>query len=84
MTNNQVRKTVDQFVGWPNVTATPRPVIEVETREVYGAITVYPFNERAKLICRLTGCKTLRHTDITTCRELGFEIVDRTTSKVPA
>ena len=69
---------------WRGVTPAPAPVLEVETREVYGLITVYPFNERAKLITRLTGCKTLRATDLTTCRELGFEIVDRTTSKVPA
>lgn len=48
--------------------------IKVEIRNVYGKRLVYPACETAKLLCRLTGSKTLPWDKVQDVKELGYEI----------
>jgi len=49
-------------------------IIKITLRSVYGNETAYPDNDQARLICQLTGCRTLRAQDIKTLRAMGFVI----------
>lgn len=41
-------------------------------RELYGRFVYYPGNEAAKLVCQLTGTKTVRDDDFKALQALGF------------
>lgn len=55
-------------------------IAQVEIKQVYGINTVYPVNDKAKLIAKLAGTKTLTTDTINTARELGFtfEVIQQT------
>lgn len=47
-------------------------IAQVTIKQVYGVNTVYPANDKAQLIARLAGTKTLTTEAIETARALGF------------
>lgn len=49
--------------------------IYVERRMVYGNECIYPKCETAKLLARLANHATLTKQDISTIKQLGYEIV---------
>jgi hypothetical protein len=48
-------------------------IAQVTIKQVYGVNTVYPANDKAQLIARLAGTKTLTSETIETARALGFD-----------
>ena len=48
--------------------------IIVEIKQVYGNKTIYPVCEQAKLLCKLSGNKTLTTKSINLIKQLGYEI----------
>jgi hypothetical protein len=57
-------------------------IAQVEIKQVYGVNTVYPLNDKARLIARLAGTKTLTTEAINIARDLGFtfEVIQPTLS----
>ena len=51
-------------------------VIEIEVRSVYGKDTIYPVNDAAKTLARITGKKTLSASDIQNANALGLEVIE--------
>jgi hypothetical protein len=49
-------------------------IIEVEVRNIYGKDTFYPLCNKAILLTRLTGNKTLTIESLKTIQSLGYEI----------
>lgn len=49
-------------------------IIEVEVKNIYGKETFYPLCNKAILLTRLTGCKTLTIDALQTIKSLGYEI----------
>ena len=45
-------------------------------KSAYGQVRAYPVNTEAKLLCDLTGSKTLLPQSISTIVSLGFNVVD--------
>ena len=50
--------------------------VMVRVEQVYGQDTVYPANENARLFTLMTGCKTLRASDLARIKALGFKITE--------
>ena len=50
--------------------------VMVRVEQVYGQDTAYPANENARLFTLMTGCKTLRASDLARIKALGFDIVE--------
>ena len=48
--------------------------ITVRVDRVYGNVTVYPVCERAQLLAKLAGMKTLTGSTLATIKALGFEV----------
>ncbi len=48
--------------------------LQVQRRDVYGHIRIYPINDAAKLLVRLTGRRTLYPADLQVAELLGFKI----------
>lgn len=48
--------------------------IQVSTKSVYGIDRTYPESKEAKLLCELTGKKTLDHLALRIIKELGVEV----------
>jgi hypothetical protein len=48
--------------------------VEIQVKESYGRILIYPLNDTAKLFTRLTGLKTLREEDMAVIKALGFVV----------
>lgn len=46
----------------------------IEIRTVYGNEAIYPANEAAASICKLTGKKTLSRADLAVAESLGFVV----------
>jgi hypothetical protein len=49
-------------------------IIEVEVKNIYGKETFYPLCNKAILLTRLTGCKTLTIDSLKTIKSLGYEV----------
>ena len=49
-------------------------IIEVEVKNIYGKETFYPLCDKAILLTRLTGNKTLTIDSLKTIRSLGYEV----------
>lgn len=56
--------------------------IEVEARNVFGKILVYPVNDNAKLLANIAGTKTLSVANLANAASLGLNIVEVTTKKI--
>jgi len=54
---------------------------QIKILSVYGVERIYPVNETAKLLTRLTGNKCFNREDINVCKQLGvqFEVVSPAT-----
>ncbi len=52
--------------------------IKVIVKNVYGNTNVYPACPTAKILCQLTGRKTLTHTDLQNIKALGYNVVNVT------
>ena len=50
-------------------------VVLVRLASVYGSPTAYPANENGRLFAAMTGCQTLRPSDLRRIQALGFEVV---------
>lgn len=50
------------------------PVCAVQRRDSYGTVRIYPVNDTAKLLARLTGRKTLSPEDLGLIELLGFQV----------
>lgn len=48
--------------------------IQVSIKSVYGIDRTYPESKEAKLLCTLTGKKTLDHLALRIIKELGIEV----------
>lgn len=55
--------------------------IEIEVRNVYGNITIYPVNEAAKLLAEIAGTKTLTNKTLALAERMGFLIAEATPAK---
>ena len=49
-------------------------IIEVEVKNIYGKDTFYPLCNKAVLLTRLTGNKTLTIDALKTIQSLGYEV----------
>lgn len=49
-------------------------IIEVEVKNIYGKDTFYPLCNKAILLARLTGNKTLTLDALKTIKNLGYEV----------
>ncbi len=49
-------------------------IVQVTEKSVYGNTLVYPVNETARLLVKLTRRTTLSDSDIATIQQLGYEI----------
>ena len=57
------------------VKASLEPVIQVKMGNAYGNTYLYPANEQAALVCKLTGQKTIdRSKHIPLLKQLGFTV----------
>jgi len=50
-------------------------VVLVRVESNYGSPCAYPANENGRLFCAMTGCLTLRPSDLERIQALGFEVV---------
>lgn len=50
------------------------PTIHLLITRNYGREVAYPACQQSMLITKLTGCSTIRPTDIKTLREMGYAI----------
>ena len=50
-------------------------VVLVRIESVYGSPTAYPANENGRRFAAMTGCQTLRPSDLRRIQALGFEVV---------
>jgi hypothetical protein len=50
-------------------------VVLVRVEHNYGAPCAYPANENGRLFCAMTGCLTLRPSDLKRIQALGFVVV---------
>jgi hypothetical protein len=50
-------------------------VVLVRVEHNYGTPAAYPANENGRLFCAMTGCLTLRPSDLKRIQALGFEVV---------
>lgn len=48
--------------------------IEIEIKNVYGKINIYPINAEAKVFAELLGQKTLTLRDIAIIKTLGYKV----------
>lgn len=48
--------------------------VQIQVKESYGRILIYPLNDTAKLFTKLTGLKTLREEDMAVIKALGFVV----------
>ncbi len=46
--------------------------LEIEIKNVYGNLLIYPVNDKAELIAQLVKKKTLSENDIAILKELGY------------
>ncbi len=49
-------------------------IVQVRVRSVYGNDLIYPINDIAKLLTRLTGKKTLSIGSMSVITQLGYEV----------
>ncbi len=54
--------------------------IQIEVRNVYGQIKVYPACEKARHFAKIAGTTTLTHATLSEIEALGYEIVNATES----
>jgi|TARA_R110000764_G_scaffold12868_1_gene37373 hypothetical protein len=47
----------------------------IRVEDNYGTPSAYPANENGRLFCAMTGCLTLRPSDLKRVQALGFEVV---------
>jgi hypothetical protein len=50
------------------------PVLQLSVRSVYGAPTMYPANEAARIFAAIAGTKTLQFNTLAKAKELGYRI----------
>ena len=50
-------------------------IAEFKTKQTYGVDRIYPVNPKACKLARLTGKKTVNHTDLQTLREIGIIVM---------
>ena len=50
-------------------------VVLVRVEHNYGSPCAYPANENGRLFCAMTGCLTLRPSDLERIQALGFVVV---------
>ena len=50
-------------------------VVLVRVEHNYGSPCAYPVNEKGRIFCAMTGCTTLRKSDLERIQALGFEVV---------
>lgn len=48
--------------------------LELQVRRNYGVPTIYPMNDQARRIVKLTGKKTLSTSDVHDLMEIGFQV----------
>lgn len=48
--------------------------ITIEIRDVYGIRTIYPACDKARLLARLAGTKTITRHALETIKALGYQI----------
>jgi hypothetical protein len=48
--------------------------IQVTVKDVYGARTIYPACDTAKLLAKLAGTKTITVAALNTIKQLGYEV----------
>ena len=60
----------------------PPAVIEVEARNVYGKMLIYPVNDNAKLLANIAGTKTLSIANLANAASLGLNIKEVTANKI--
>ena len=49
--------------------------VMLREKEVYGILKYYPYNDTAKVLCKIARQKTMTTQTILLVRELGFEVV---------
>ncbi|HZT12702.1 MAG TPA: hypothetical protein VFA29_07855 [Candidatus Baltobacteraceae bacterium] len=54
--------------------------IQIEVKNVYGELKVYPACEKAALFAKIAGTKTLTHHTLCQIEALGYEIINATES----
>ena len=47
----------------------------IRVEDNYGTPAAYPANENGRLFCAISGCLTLRPSDLKRVQALGFEVV---------
>ena len=50
-------------------------VVLVRVETIDGKLTAFPVNENGRIFCAMTGCPTLRPSDLRRIQKLGFEVV---------
>lgn len=55
-------------------------ILEIKIKDVYGNQTLYPVNEKARILAKIAGTKTLTKETVALAKQLGFtfEIVQPT------
>lgn len=53
-----------------------KPIIQVQTRPVYGTYNIYPMCDQAKTFAKIAGTKTLTLDVCEQIKALGYDIVN--------
>ena len=48
--------------------------VVIQVKNVFGKELIYPINETAKILLRLTGKRTFSPADLSTIRDLGYSV----------
>lgn len=58
------------------------PVIEVEVKNVYGNLLIYPVNDHARTLAHIAGTKTLSTLDLENAIKLGLHVEEVNPNKL--
>lgn len=47
-------------------------ILEIKIKDVYGNQTLYPVNEKARILAEIAGTKTLTKETVALAKKLGF------------
>jgi hypothetical protein len=50
-------------------------IVKLQEREVYGILKYYPYNDLAKMFCKIARTTTMTEQTIALVREMGYEVV---------
>lgn len=56
--------------------------LEIQIKNIYGRDVVYPVCEKAQLLTRLSGNRTLTEESIAVIKELGYTFTTTTTKEI--